>query len=180
MNRTVLALMVMSCSSLIPQVVPEAKGEFKATGAVQLGALGASFDSARVVSPSITLSRRTDGSWGGRFAQAGSGDSQAIDVSVSESAARGVDFVMTRESPEPGHTVLVGAFRGKNFRFELTKDGLSAHTTRHSADYFGRRELPDGSAQFGDMGSLLLKGEAAKTDSFAWPQMAFALLAAFY
>ena len=168
------------CAGMFPQVVPEAQGEFKATGAVQLKSFGASFDSARVISPSITLSRRTDGSWGGRFALAGSGDAQAIDVTVTKDSARGVDFVMIREEPKPGVTVISGRFKQKNFRFELSEDTFSAHTTRSGFDFGSRQVNADGSVSYGPVGNLLLTGDAAKLDPFAWPQLGFALVAAFY
>jgi hypothetical protein len=170
------ALLVGSC--VFPQVVPEASGEFHPTGSIQRGALGASFDGARIVSPNITLSRRTDGSWGGRFALAGSGDAQALDVSVAEHEVRGVDFVMVRER-DGAKTTISGAFKGKTFRFELSPALLSVHTTRFSGDYAGREQLGDGSVRYGPRGELSLTGEAA-AETIAWPQLGFALVAAFY
>lgn len=161
-------------------MVPEAQGEFKPTGAIQLKSFGASFDGARVISPSITLSRRTDGSWGGRFALAGSGDPQAIDVSVTPTAARGVDFVMVRDEPKPGLTVISGTFKRSNFRFELSRDAFNVHTTRVGFELGGRNEQSDGSVTYGPDGRLLLTGDAAKLDELAWPQLGFALIAAFY
>lgn len=171
------AVAMAGCAALFPQVVPEAQGEFKPTGSIQMKSYGASFDGARVISPSITLSRRTDGSWGGRFALAGSGDPQAIDVSVTPTSARGVDFVMVREEPKPGVTVISGKFKNSAFRFELSSEAVNVHTTRVGADMSGRVVQADGSVAYGN---LVLTGDATKLDELAWPQLGFALVAAFY
>jgi hypothetical protein len=178
--RLLCCCVVVSTGCVLPELVPEAKGEFVATGSVQRGTFGASFDKARVVSPSVTLSRRTDGSWGGRFALAGSGDPVGIDVSVTDTTARGVDFVMRKETPEPGKTIISGAFKNRSFHFEISKDAIVIHTFRHSAAYYGRVERGDGSAVYGQEGAMVLTGDAAVIDPVAWPQLGFALFAAYY
>lgn len=172
-----LGLLAGTC--VLPQVVPEARGEFHPTGAIARGELKSTFDGARVVSPNLELARRTDGSWGGRFSQAGSGLTQAIDVSVERDVVRGVDFLMRRER-QGERTVITGTFKAKSFRFELWKDGFSAHTARYSADFGGRQAQPDGSIRFGDEGSLVMSGDAVALDPVAWPQLGFALFGAFY
>jgi hypothetical protein len=171
------AMLVGSC--VLPQVVPEARGEFTATGTIARGELKSGFDASRVVSPNLELARRTDGSWGGRFSQAGSGLTQALDVSVEGDVVRGVDFLMRRERAGE-RTIITGTFKAKSFRFELWKDGFSAHTTRYSADFAGRQAQPDGSIRFGDEGALVMSGTATALDPVAWPQLAFALFGAFY
>ena len=184
----IASLVLSSCT--LPAVAPEAATEFKATGTIQRGNRGASFDASRVVSPNITVSKRSDGSWAGHFAVAGSGASIPIDVSITDKAVRGIGLVLLREELGDGHVVISGSFdqrasgglggERKNFRFELSPDRAIIHTTRSEFELETRSERPDGSTLYGQGDGLILTGEAARLEPLAWPQMALALFAAFY
>lgn len=179
---------VSSCT--LPALIPEESVEFKATGTLQRGNRGASFDESRVMSPNIRLSRRTDGSWGGRFALAGSGNSIPIDVSVTDHAIRGIGLVLLREEMTDGSVVITGTFDQKasgglggdrkNFRFELAPQRAVIHTTRSDFDLESRSKRADGSVLYGEGDGLILTGDATKLEPLVWPQMGLALFAAFY
>lgn len=185
--RVALCVFISSCT--LPAVVPEASTEFKATGTLQRGNRGASFDESRVVSPNIRLSKRADGSWGGRFALAGSGDSIPLDVSVTDKAIRGIGLVLLREDRSDGSVVITGSFDQrasgglggdkKNFRFELAPERAVIHTTRSDFDLESRSQRADGSVLYGEGDGLVLTGDAVKLP-MVWPHMALALFAAFY
>jgi hypothetical protein len=183
MRALVVALLctgsLMGTGCVMPELVPEARGDFKATGSIERGPLGASFNSARVLSPSINLGKHTDGSWSGQFSQGRGGLTEPIDVSVTDSSIRGVRFTMTRARPATGREVYDGSFNGKQFHFELSADGLAVHTTHYSATY-GTVKLGKTRSEFGEGGALVLTGDAADVTAPPWPQMAFAMLASFY
>jgi len=155
----------------MPQVVPEAKGDFEATGSIQLRSFGATFDKYRVRSPSANLAVRTDGSWAGVLS------GRAIDVSVDETTLRGVDLVLSRSESTPDNTVITGQFEGKMLRFEFDAKGARIRTPRFSNTYYGRFPK-EGALNYGQGGEVTLKGEAASATP-PWPQFALALVAAF-
>jgi hypothetical protein len=167
--------LALGCAS--SPVVPEAALEFKATGSVQRGSRGASFDAAHVVNPSISLTRHRDGSWSGTFARSGSGNTIPIDVSVTKDAIRGIGFVLVATQPEPGKTVYDGAFDGRRFRFELTASGLTAKTPVYDGTFSGSL-VPGDTLRF-EGGGLILTGEATALGAPPWPHLALALVAAF-
>ncbi len=160
------------CGCALPQVVPEALSqEYVPTGELQLNRLGATFDHVRVRSPTMNLAKRTDGSWGGTF-----GD-RPIDVSVTDTAIRGVDLIVNRGDSKPGHLVITGQFQGKIFRFEFDQNQALIRTPGNSFTLPGRQVTKDGAA-YGPRNDFTLKGEAS-VENPPWPQIGFALLAAF-
>lgn len=172
-----VGLVVLGCASA--PVVPEAgpPAAFKATGSVQRGAFGASFDAGHIVNPNLTLSRHADGSWSGAFARSGSGTTIPLDVSVTKEAIRGIGFVLVASRPAPGKVVYEGAFDGKRFTFELTPDGLTVKTPGYQGAFQG--SLVPGDPPRFEGGGLILTGEATDLANPTWPRLALALVAAF-
>jgi hypothetical protein len=172
MHRLALAAVVLSACTL-PEVVPDAlKAEYAPTGEVSFSSHGATFDQVRVRNPHSNLAKRTDESWGGTL-----GD-RAIDVSVTNDAIRGVNFKFTREEPSPGKTIITGQFESKIYRFELSPEQALVRSPSMSFTFPGRTEK-DGQVFYGPRNDLTLKGEAGHPNP-PWPQIAFALVAAFY
>lgn len=171
-TMAVVAAAVVASGCAFPQVVPEALNtEFKPTGEVFMYDRSCGFDAVRVRSPSVNLSKRTDGSWGGVL------DKEPVDVSVTDTTVRGVNFVLTREESSPGRLVITGQFRGRIYRFEFEEGIARIRGSRESLDFKTRAPIENGVA-YGPMKSLQLRGEAA-AESPPWPQLAFALLAMF-
>ncbi len=178
-KMSLFASLFMGTACASAPLVPEAQGEFRPTGVIQRGAHGASFNASRVVSPNISLAKHADGSWSGQFALAGNGTTVPLDVSVSESAIRGVGFVLTRSTPSPGLTVFDGLFDQKRFHFEVSHDAFTIHTTRYTAAYGTPRAEGD-QLFFGENKELILQGAATDVTAPQWPEMGLALVAAFY
>ncbi|MFZ5442636.1 MAG: hypothetical protein ACOZQL_21685 [Myxococcota bacterium] len=166
----VVAVVVLSsCASLFPTVVPEAQNtEFKATGEVQLYNRSVSFDDVRVRSPHVNLAKRTDGSWGGTFAQ------RALDVTVTDKKISGVDFVLTREMSEGNKLVITGQFQSRIYRFELDHEQAMIRGPAQSMNFPGR-QVGDKVTTYGPMGNFMLRGVAGSDDP-PWPQIGFALV----
>jgi hypothetical protein len=172
MRGMTLALVVVAGGCTFPQVVPEAlKDEYVPLGRLQMYDKSASFDEVRVRSPRANLSKRTDGSWGGVL------DQQPIDVSVTDTAVRGANFVLSREDSTPGRLVITGQFKGKIYRFELDDQRARIRTPTTSLDFLTRAEV-DGGRAYGPMRPFVLTGEAA-ADAPPWPQLALSLVAMF-
>jgi hypothetical protein len=131
----------------------------------------ASFDAVRVRAPRANLARRTDGSSGGVI------DQQPIDVSVTDTTVRGVNFVLAREASTAGRLVITGQFRGKIDRFEFDENLARIRTPGTSLD-FETCSPVEGGVAYGSMKPFVLEGQAA-TANPPWPQFAFALLAMF-
>jgi hypothetical protein len=160
------ALLLVGCKTAEP--VPEALSDkFTATGEIAYQGVGASFDQNRVVGPLVNLTRRTDGSWGGRLRD------EPMDVSVYAARVTGVNFTMAWEPSADGGTAITGQWNGGIMRFETSGDTLLIRTPRHSLT-MNRHDA----SSFGPFGELVLKGEAGlKTPPM--PQFGFAMMAAF-
>jgi hypothetical protein len=157
----------------LPTVVPEAQSsEYVPLGEVMFRDRGASFDAVRVRSPKCNLAKRTDGSWGGTFAD------RALDVTVTETTIRGVEFMLTREDSKPGHAIITGQFQGRIYRFELDENQALVRTATTSLTFPGRL-IAENVVKYGPMQNLELRGEAGNENP-PWPQLGFALMAAFY
>ena len=166
----VLLGLITGCT--LPTVVPEAKAsEYVALGEVNYRRRSASFDAVRVRSANCNLAKRTDGSWGGTL------DNRPIDVSVTDTHIRGVEFTLSREESQPGRTIITGQFQGRIYRFELTDDLAIVRTANSSLNFPGRL-LGEQVVKYGSLQELELRGEAGK-ELPPWPQLAFALMAAF-
>jgi hypothetical protein len=166
-----LALFAAGCD--LPTVVPEAQAsEYVPVGEVMFRDRGASFDAVRVRSPKCNLAKRTDGSWGGTFAD------RPMDVTVTETTIRGVEFMLTREDSKPGHVVITGQFQGRIYRFELDENQALVRTASTSLTFPGRI-IGESVVKYGPMQNLELRGEAG-LENAPWPQLGFALMAAFY
>lgn len=172
-----LALALSGCAGA--PVMPEALEPYRPTGSVQRGAQGASFNRARVLNPSMSLARHLDGSWTGWFALAGTGTTVPLDVSVTPDAIRGVGFVLVRLTPAPGRTVYEGTFNGKRFHFELSAEAVAVKTAGLEGTYAGPVREGD-TLTFHAGSDLTLTGEATAVAAPPWPQLALALVAAFY
>lgn len=172
MRRVLMAVALAVTGCTFPQVVPEAlSSEYRPTGEVQMYNRGATFDAVRVRSPHANLAKRTDGSWGGVI------DSEPVDVSVTDTTVRGVQFILTREESAPGRLVITGQIKGRLYRFELEEGIARIRGPRQSMDFQTRAPIENGVA-YGPMKSLQLRGEAA-AENPPWPQLAFALVAMF-
>jgi len=172
MRAMLVAIPILVASCTFPQVVPEALSEeYKPTGEVKMYDRGVTFDAVRVRSPYANLSKRTDGSWGGVLVR------QPVDVTVTDTTVRGVNFVLTREESTAGRLVITGQFQGKIYRFEFEQDIARIRAPRQSLDFQTRWPIPNGIA-YGPMKSLSLTGDAA-AENPPWPQLAFALVAMF-
>ena len=163
-------LFVAGCA--LPKTVPEAlSADFKPTGEVSMRGRTASFDAWRVRAPNCNLSKRTDGSWGGTFQE------RALDVSVTEKQIRGVEMTMTHEHTSDGKEIITGQFLGKLARFELDGEKVLIRTQGTSATLHGR-VAGEQVVSYGALHELELRGEAGAPNP-PWPQLAFALMAAF-
>ncbi len=164
----VVAVVALS-SCNFPTVLPQALNtEFKPTGEVLIYDRTVGFDEVRVRSPRMNLAKRTDGSWGGTF------NERAIDVSVTDSHVRGVDFTLSREL-EGAKTIIIGQFQGKIYRFELDDKQALIRGPTQSMTYPGRQVTPQ-QTTYGQLGNLQLRGEAG-SENPPWPQIGFALMA---
>jgi hypothetical protein len=169
-----MTLFVVLAGCTLPTVVPEAQNtEYKVTGEVVAYGRTATFDAYRVRSVNCNLTKRTDGSWGGTFGDQG----RAVDVSVDDAHVRGVDFNLNREDSKPGSMIITGQFQGRIFRFEMDANQALVRTSAKSLTYPGRI-VGDNVVKYGPMQNLELRGEAGK-EAPPWPQIGFALLAAF-
>lgn len=174
MRALALAVSVVAFSScVLPQVVPEALNtEFKPTGEALLYNRSAAFDAVRVRSPKCNLAKRTDGSWGGTFAE------RPLDVSVTNTKITGVEFNLTREMSEGMHTVITGQFQGRIYRFEFDEKQALVRAPNTSLTLPGRTP-GENKTTYGGRGELQLIGEAAQPENAPWPQIGFVLMAMF-
>lgn len=171
--RFVVPVVLALTGCVLPQVVPEAQNtEFVAKGEVRAHARSASFDSVRVRSPQMNITKRTDGSWGGTF------DGRAIDVSVEGDNIRGANMTLTRSDSTKDKLVITGQFEGRIYRFELDANQALVRTPNTSITYPGR-VISERQTSYGPGGDLVLIGEAG-AESPPWPQFAFAMMAAFF
>jgi len=173
MRRTLAsALTILACACNMPTVVPEANNtEYKPTGEILAYGRTSSFDAVRVRSVACNIAKRTDGSWGGTFGE------RALDVSVDDAHVRGVDFNLNKEDSKPGSLIITGQFQGRIFRFEMNEAQVLVRTSATSVTYPGR-VLADGVVKYGPQQNLELRGEASQENP-PWPQIGFALMAAF-
>lgn len=175
MKRTLslgpLFLLLIGCARMAP--LPETQTEYVPTGEINLGSLGASFDTVRVRKANVNLTKRADGSWGGVM---GSGPSGGIGIDVTVTPKRvtgvGLTLVLEESGGEKG-TIITGQFQGNIVRFEFGPEQALIRTHRFSSTL--ARSSP---TTYGARGELKLNGEAALADP-PWPQFALALLAAF-
>ncbi len=175
MKHWVLALVVLAGCVGAP-VVPEAKGEFKATGSVHYGGRGAAFNSARVVAPYLNMARHTDDSWSGKMFDV------PFDCTVKGDVVRGGEkFFMQRKRSDFDGTVLIeGVISDHRFTFEVSNDSIRSHTQRVDAKFTGPEKTGRHKLTLhGGGGALVVEGEATKMADLAWPQMGFALIATF-
>ena len=170
--RKLLVVTMALAGCALPQTVPEALStEYTPSGHVQLFNRGASFDAVRVRSPQANISKRTDGTWAGTLRET------FIDVSVTDTHVRGANILLTRGDSTAGHYVVTGQVNGRIVRFELDQDQALIRTTTFSTTLTPRTLQADAAA-YGPRSELQLRGQAALIDP-PWPQMAFALVAAF-
>jgi hypothetical protein len=169
---TGLVVLLGGCAGMFPTTVPEAAGEYKPTGEVHAYDTTSTFDAVRVRAPRANLTKRTDGSWGGTLGDRG------VDVSVDETHIRGAELLLSREDSTANHTVITGQFQGRIFRFEWDEAKALVRTPSKSLTYQGR-VVTEGITKYGPQGDLELRGEAS-LEKAPWPQIAFALIAAFF
>jgi hypothetical protein len=156
----------------------EPTGEVRFLGWGATGS-GAAFDDDRVVGPSVNLTRRDDGSWGGDIA------GQNLDLQLSGRKLTGPNVNLSFQTKD-GRTSVEGLFFGQRIRIEFDRKRLHGKVGSCSLDL--ARKNP----QFfqGDMGcipagrripqtsraNLQFIGNAA-TDQPPMPQLALALVA---
>ncbi len=139
---------------------------FEPTGAVQYLARGAAFSATRVVGPNVNLSKRADGSWGGRLLD------QPVDVNEYENRIGGVDFTLQLVATPTGQLV-TGQWKGESIRFELDQAMVRVRAGGESFTLGAH-----GPGHYGAAGEFELSGDAARAAP-PFPQLAFAMIGAF-
>ncbi len=124
------------------------KPPFEATGELRLhgyGTIGSSaaYDAERLVGPTVNLTRREDGSWGGDLA------GQDMDLEISERRVSGPN-VSLNVSQKGGRTEVEGIFFNRRFRVSLDAKRLQGRFGECSFDLVRKR----GGAYQGDIGCL--------------------------
>jgi hypothetical protein len=170
----VVAVGVLGCRQ-IPELSSDSMfmGDFRSTGEVALSGRiplvstnpgGASFNRERVVGVQVDVSKRNDGTWGGRI--------NGAPVSINEAGTRitgsGVDINIKRNENE---WVIGGYWINESIRIVLNDQEIRAQTPGRS---FALKKIADG--LYGEEGQLRFLGEAALPDP-PMPQLAVALLA---
>jgi len=164
------SLVLAGC--VLPQTVPEALNtEYQPSGSIQLYGRGATFDAVRVRGPNVNMTKRTDGSWAGTLS------GTAVDVSVTPTHVRGANFLLSNQDSTRDHYIVTGQIQGRIVRFELDQNKALIRTTTQSVTLMPRT-LTNDAAAYGPRSELQLHGQAALLEP-PWPQMAFALVAAF-
>ncbi len=155
----------------------EPTGELRFHG---LGSLGtsASFDDERVIGPTVNLTRREDGSWGGDLA------GQNMDLEVSERRVTGPNVSLT-VSQRGGRTEVEGLFFNQRFRMSVDGKRLHGRFGECSFDMVRKRDAfrgdlgclrPGASFPSSSKATLTLLGTAAQPAP-PLPQFALALMA---
>ncbi len=139
---------------------------FQPTGGVQYLARGAAFNATRVVGPNVNLSKRADGSWGGRLLD------QPVDVNEYENRIGGVEFTLQVVATPTGQLV-TGQWQGESIRFELDQAQIRVRAGAESFTLGAH-----GPGHYGAAGELALSGDAAQATP-PFPQLAFAMIGAF-
>lgn len=139
---------------------------FEPTGGVQYLARGATFSSTRVVGPNVNLTKRSDGSWGGRLLD------QPVDVNQYQNRITGADFTLEAEATPTGQLV-TGQFQGQSIRFEIGKSMIRVRVGRESFTLGAH-----GPGHYGAAGEFELSRDAAQAVP-PFPQVAFAMIGAF-
>lgn len=137
----------------------------KKGGIVFLGG-SAAWDEDEVVGPLVSMSRRSDGSWGGRI------NNEIIDVNVYSGRLGGSGMTM-KWREENGKLVISGAYRDRPYRFEVMPDHVAVRMPSRSYDLPHRADW-----SYGPGGELKFEGEAQKPTQ-PMPQFGIAMLATF-
>ncbi len=149
MTRHGSLLAALAAIALIP--LPGAaqdKPPFEATGELRLHGYGtvgssAAYDAERLVGPTVNLTRREDGTWGGDLA------GQDMDLEITEGRVSGPNVSLT-VSRRGGRTDVEGIFFNRRFRVSLDAKRLQGRFGECSFDLVRRR----GGAYEGDLGCL--------------------------
>ena len=177
LRRTVSISVLLLALPAVGQDAP-----FEPTGEVRfhvVGALasGASFDEARVVGPTVNLTRREDGSWAGDLA----GENLSLDVGERRATGPNVNLLYSQKA---GRTDVEGLVFGRRIRMALDAKGLRGRVGSCSFDLARKTAVlrgdvgcvPGASLPATGKATLELIGQAA--DEYPpLPQLALVLVA---
>lgn len=164
----------MGCASVFPARVAEANKPFVPTGEVKRYGGAATFDAVRVRGPGVEMTKRTDGSWGGRL------QAWEFEVSVNGKTISGVELQNRR-------AVTQGQFTMANSGDEqdVVVDGIIDHYQYHFEVHPDRVVLGKGPQQrvlgrnpdgtYGPEHNVVMSGDAGGGLP-PWPQIAFAMI----
>jgi hypothetical protein len=179
MNRHVLAVSALSlitfgCASVLPPRVPEASRPFEPTGSVKRIGGVATFDAVRVRGPGVEMTKRTDGSWGGRV------QAWEIEASVSGNTIAGVETRALRPVSQSTFTM-----HNSGDEQDMVVDGILDHYEYHFEVHPDRVVIGAGARKrvlmknddntYGPNHNVSLGGDAGGGLP-PWPQIAFAML----
>lgn len=182
MRALSIAAFAMSLAAGLPAAAQEVP--FQATGEVRLlafgGGSGAAFDESRLVGPTVNLTRRDDGTWGGDLAGVNvdlhlRGDDRLTGPNVNITYGR-----------KGGTTKVEGLFHGRRVRVELGAKRFQARlgacsfdlTRKNAQTFVGDVGCSSPQRGLGASGkaTLTLLGQAAAEDA-PLPHLALALVA---
>ena len=142
--RAALAALLLSPFAGVAQDRPpfEATGELRFHGYGTVGT-SAAFDGERLVGPTVNLTRREDGTWGGDLA------GQNMDLEVTDRRVSGPNVSLSF-SQKGGRTEVEGLFFNQRFRVSLDAKRLRGRFGECSFDLVRKR----GGAYQGDVGCM--------------------------
>ncbi len=149
MTRHGSLLAALAALALTPLLgAAQDKPPFEATGELRLHGYGtvgssAAYDAERLVGPTVNLTRRDDGTWGGDLV------GQDMDLEVSEGRVSGPN-VSLNVSRKAGRMEVEGIFFNRRFRVSLDAKRLQGRFGECSFDLVRKR----GGAYVGDLGCL--------------------------
>ncbi len=145
---------------------------FTPTGGITVASgNGARFNANQVVGPKVSLSQRSDGSWGGWIRTAGISNTP-IDATFQGGQFVGANIRLSI-SRDSGQTTIVGSVNDRIVRFEVTATEVRVRTGARSETYVKLA----GPGEYGGPQSLTLEGEAQQAPPT--PAFALAMLGAF-
>lgn len=158
----------------MPQRVAEASKPFEPTGGVKRYGGTATFDAVRVRGPGVEMTKRTDGTWGGRL------QAWEFEVSVHGNTISGVETRNLRQVTQGGFSMV-----NSGDEQDVVVDGVIDHYRYHFEVHPDRFVVGEGARQrvlmrnddgtYGPDHNVVLGGDAGGGLP-PWPQIAFAMI----